>query len=193
MPKRGRLARLVDGSDAPTDNPCMLPLLALSVAVAMATPSSVAEAKPAAVPANAPYTLALPTGWRLVSSQPPEAGVGWPNDRYEDGKGNWFHVMEWGAPDGSPADVLWWLEWNATERRYRIKTEGKPCKKERCNEPPGYQCDLCEIGDGKFHGYAKADEDGPNISVHFGNNRQESSVDLAPFRMLIAAFRMKQK
>jgi hypothetical protein len=168
----------------------MLTLLALSAVIAMASPSSPQHA-PVGVPAAAPYTLALPVGWRLVSSLPPEAGQGVPNDRYEDGKGNWLHVMEWGAPDGSPADVFWWLEWSATARGYRIKTEGKPCKKERCSEPPGYQCDLCEVGDGKFHGYAKADEDGPNISLHFGNVRQESGVDLAPYRKLIAAFRMK--
>jgi hypothetical protein len=169
----------------------MFILLALSATVAMAAPLSAPAAKPEGVPANAPYTLALPAGWWLVSSRPPEAGEGELNDRYEDGRGNWFHVMEWGAPDGSPADVFWWLEWNATGRGYRIKTEGKPCKKERCDQPPGYQCDLCEIGDGKFHGYAKADEDGPNVSLHFGNTQRESGVDLAPFRALIAAFRMK--
>jgi hypothetical protein len=49
----------------------MLPLLALSAALALAVPSAPA-ANPAGVPADAPYTLALPTGWRLVSSWPPE-------------------------------------------------------------------------------------------------------------------------
>ena len=139
------------------------------------------------------YTLQLPAGWRLTRAHGFISGADQvvPDDRYEDGAGNFFRVAEWGSPDGSPGDVNWSLDWKKATRSFAIHGEGRFCRRERCEEPPGYQCDLCEVGDGKFHASAHGGEDGPNVGFYFGNERRETGVDLAPFRALIRSFRAK--
>jgi hypothetical protein len=149
------------------------------------------------------YTLRLPPGWRLVRSDGKRQGESgpmvsdWVFDRFEDDRGNFFEVNGYFwtfgycmGPDGRPMDLLWFMHWDGASQQLVIDKEFPQCKRERCDEPPGYQCGLCEVGDGKLHVLATTGEEEPILCFDFGNTRRETGVDLAPFRAMIASIRV---